>query len=210
MSSTINAMSFYQNCDLATTETIVLPFFKTIHETLEEIGFSEEISHFTLPREFFEELQTQGPQMAFRPGHMLIGLSLYMTTSLGNWALEKAFDYTLEEKLTTTFEKLREILADEQTRIGRASKYCFDIGSWYEPDRVYVLLKVYVNSPERLKDTTQLFRKAQVLVHNRIKITKEVNKVFIFEVTDGVLNEAPQVTDKIPGRQPNDGRQAAR
>lgn len=205
-----NAMRFYQNCDLRTAETIALPFFKTIHQTLEEIGFTDEISHFTLPQEFLEELQTQGPQMAFRPGPILIGLSLFMTTTLGNWAMEKAFDYTLEEKLTTAFDKLKVSLIDEQTRIGKASKYCFDIGSWYEPDRVYVLLKVYVNSPEELKETTQLFRKAQVLVHNRIKITKEVNKVFIFEVTDGDLIETPQVADKIPGRQPNGGRRAAR
>lgn len=73
-----------------------------------------------------------------------------------------------------------------------------------------MLLKVYVASPEGLKDATQHFRRAQEVVHNRIEITKEANKVFIFEVTDGVLNEVPEVTDRIPGRRPNGGRRAAR
>ncbi|MRR06381.1 MAG: hypothetical protein EG828_05465 [Deltaproteobacteria bacterium] len=209
-SDAVNAIRFYQDCDSTTAKTIAMPFFNAIHETLEEIGFSEEITLFSAPPEFFVELQTQEPQMAFRPGYLLLGLALFIKTSMGDWIAEKTYDYVFEEKLAPAIEKLKESLVDEQKRIGRASKYCFDIGSWYEPDRVYVLLKVYINSPEDLKDTTHHFRKAQTIIHKRVQITKEVNKVFIFEVTDGALNEVPQVTDKIPGRQPGGGRRSAR
>lgn len=204
----MNAIRFYQDCDLTTAKTIAIPFFKTINETLQEIGFSEETTSFTVPPEFFTELQTKGPQAAIRHGYLLLGFALFIKSTMGDWIAEKAYDYVLEEKVAPAFEKLKESLIDEQKRIGRASKYCFDIGSWYEPDRVYVLLKVYVNSPEDLKDTTQYFRKAQTLVHKRIQITKEVNKVFIYEVTDGVLNDVPQITDRIPGRQPSGGKRS--
>jgi len=197
------AFIFHQRCDSRSMKTVALPFFEAVHSNLIDCGFVENLQGFSLPAGFFAAFEDKSPQAAAGSKGWIVGLSLFLGCSIGEWSLNKSYDYLYNEKIQPAIQVLKDKITGEKAQLPGNSSYCFQYGIWYAADETYLQLNIYVDKPEDLGQIKNLILRAENETQKMIAKQKMFQKVIIFTVKSGEIVGNPIVSDKLLQLMPN-------
>lgn len=197
------AFNFHINCDSRVIRSMALPFFERVEQALKKEGFSNDIEPFSLPTGFFSEFEDTEPRAAAGRTPWIIGLSLFLGSSLRDWATNKGLDYVFEQKMQPAIALLKEHYATEREKFPKNSNFCFQYGTWYAKDEIYLQLNIYVESPEDLAHLKMVIGNAERETESMIRHQSLSRKVVIFTVVEGKIVGTPVISNKLLQLMPN-------
>jgi hypothetical protein len=182
------------------------PFFDEIWEALHQAGFvdfdpSYMQDNFDVPAEISAiEIRTGQPTMVFGPGEFCLAISLFLGTSLGQWAVAKAYDEVYNAKLRPAlqnlFAKLRKRRnAKRGTRSPEITTLVFNF--WFDTSQVLVRVLAKVKPEEDHNAVEALVPEA---LRKALAWTEQhgiTHRVLTYRIANSEITEHPILSEPI-------------
>ncbi len=179
-------------------QKIVKPFMNEVYEGLEEEGFkSEDLRDFNIPGNLLPapEFHT-GPRGDFGASALVIGVSVFLGTTIGAWAVEKVCDEVYDVKIRPAFRNLLTNWGKSKNKQHPATTIRFSI--WYDVDQIMVNVVAEGSSKEELKQASELIPEAHKAALSWLENHGIQKKVLTYRIRQGQLSKFPELSDTVP------------
>ena len=125
-------------------DSLTMPFIKDAQSALTPAGFGDSLIGLHVP----PGLLPRGGQPVTAivgPAELLLGISIFLATSIGSWAVGKVCDEILDKKIGPSFRELKKRYV--QTGPNPPPPIKFEFSVWYDVDEVYVRVIAELSAP---------------------------------------------------------------
>lgn len=173
-------------------------FWSPAGESLEADGFEyvgDVDDSLNLPPTLLSKSRNMEPTMAVGVDDAIVILSLFIATSVGQWAVGKVCDELWERKFRKPFARMLKRRRSE----GFASKpMTVSFGVWYDTDGVYIGATATVTADDWDNRLADLIPEAQRRGQEWVETHGVTKPVVEFPIRDGELAADPTLLDSIP------------
>jgi hypothetical protein len=138
------------------------------------------------------------PTAAFGPDMIFWGVTVFLGTSAGSWALQKVFDEIYNAsvrprlvKLAEAVKTLRELKKVKKTLI-------FKYGAWSESSNVYISIVAQGDTVDGFEKSAEEVQSAYRAAINWIRDNEIKQRVVSITIRNGILDDTPVLSDVIP------------
>jgi hypothetical protein len=125
----------------------------------------------------------------------IVGVHIFLTTPLGDWAVGKVCDEIWDNKLRGPLRKLFKRRREEGYGDRRLA---ISFGAWYDSDGVYIGAEGELNAEDADTGVADLFPAAQRAGLAWIKAHGVTKPVLMYHIENGKLGTEPTLSDSVP------------
>lgn len=180
-----------------------MPFLAEIDNSLAELGMgtgeqSTDASSFSVPEGLFpkSKLADTLPRADLGISALVVGVTLFLGTSVGSWAVQKLCDEYYNAKVRPALVGLvRRWRKDKHSRGKPPPVAVFD--HWFDVDQVLVRVALWLDGQVDKSDPTKHITEALRSAQDYIKNNGVTRPVMVYRVRNGELS-APSLYDQVP------------
>jgi len=184
---------------------IVMPFLHDAASKLKALGFTGDDKAFDLPQDVFKGLHSsKDPQAFIEPITFLMGISIFLGTPIGVWAVNKVCDEVYNNAIRPAFQsawasffKRNKGGKKKQEQMLLVSPVRFTFGVWYDVDKIYIRVIAEIEKAEELEKIQPLVAEAHKAGLQWIETKGITHPILTYYIRHGQLSKFPYLSSVL-------------
>ncbi len=189
----IQGVLFSYNGENSFVQKVCTPFFNTVAENFINSGLKSAVDKPYYPPTNSSR-QFQGPRNYVDPTLLLLGLSVFLKTPIGEWMVNKLCDEIYDAMIRPALKKL--FTGYKEHGYNRLIEFKFE--AYYEADDLHVLIHAFANSDEELQQIEALIPEAQQKALAWVEKNGITGKTLLYTIKNGELSNYPAISQERP------------
>ena len=178
-----------------------LPFVKELVEELGAEGFDENLEAFDIPAGVMPSREFKATNVFGVDDVIFIGVSIYLAEKVGSWALGRVCNSIYDGKIKPALKGLAGKLRKTKVWVPTPDRpVIIKLGTWYDSDKLFVLVIADIRSDDELDNVGQLVTEAQKSALEWVEHHGIPSPVLIYRIQGGLLTTTPVWSESAPER----------